>query len=79
MYVDTWYRFQCDKCASYNWINYHDRNEKQLEKPLIEGYICWNCGTKELVEDPYYLEWLYEDDWANTVHYKSGINREEIV
>jgi hypothetical protein len=51
MYLSTYSKFRCDKCAAVNWLYEGDVMDMTGFDP--EGYKCWNCGEFEMRDEDY--------------------------
>lgn len=61
MYLNTYHRFQCNKCAAYNWINIGDISDMTEFDP--NGYECWNCREPECCDPNGSIEDFSEADF----------------
>lgn len=49
--METWYRDNCPKCKSPNWVDDGDTNDQTV--PDIDGIECWNCD----------FVWILCEEW----------------
>lgn len=60
-YINTYHRFQCNKCSSYNWVDCGNINDMTVEDVL--GFECWNCGEPAVINDDDDIEDFSEADF----------------